>query len=65
MPPKISLRAARVNANLSQDEAAKKLGINKWKLLKWEKDPSLVKVKYLPRIEEVYKYPTDYIFFNS
>ncbi|WP_333743457.1 helix-turn-helix domain-containing protein, partial [Lacticaseibacillus rhamnosus] len=30
--PKISVRAARVNAGFSQDEAAKKLGISRFTL---------------------------------
>lgn len=34
---KISLRAARINANLTLIEAAKKLGVNKSTLIKWEK----------------------------
>ena len=39
---KISLRAARVNANLTQTEAARRLGIGVNTLIKWEKDPGCI-----------------------
>ena len=34
---KVSLKAARVNANLTMGEAAQKVGINEATLRKWEK----------------------------
>lgn len=64
MPPKISLEAARVNAKLTQEKAAELIGINKWMLLRWEKNPASVKVQYLPKIESVYRYPVDFIIFE-
>ena len=42
--PKISLKAARVNAELNQQEAAELLGIDVSTLIRWEKDPRIVKV---------------------
>ena len=33
---KISLKAARVNANLTQQEAADKLGVSKHTIISWE-----------------------------
>lgn len=64
-PPKITLEAARINANLTLDEAAKALGVHKNTLINWEKDSSNIKISYLSKISEVYKYPTDYIFFGK
>lgn len=64
-PPKITLRAARVNAGLGIDEAAERIGVSSSTLRNWESDSSSVKVKHLGRIESVYQYPTDYIFFGE
>lgn len=61
----ITLKAARINAGLTQDEAAQALGISKSNLLTWESHPGEIKVKYLPRIEEVYGYPLSNINFCS
>ena len=63
--PKISLKAARVNAGLTQSEAAHKLGISQSLLLKWEKNPGLVQSRYMEKFSEVYKYPQDLIIFAS
>ena len=63
--PKISLKAARVNANLSQQKAAELLGIDVTTLIRWEKDPRIVKSGYHERISKIYHYPTDYIFFGT
>ena len=39
--PKISLKAARVNAELNQQEAAELLGIDVSTLIRWEKTREL------------------------
>ena len=52
----ISLEAARVNANMTQDEAAKELGISKATLVSWEKGntfPDIVKFKALCKIYSI------------
>ena len=61
---KISLRAARVIADLTLIEAAKRLGIGKDTLIKWEKNPDRVQPRYQKVISEVYKMPIDDIFFG-
>jgi len=63
--PKITLRAARVNAGLTLKEAAAKIGISVATLHKWEHDSSSIKVSQIKKIEEVYQYPTDNIFFGN
>lgn len=64
MSRKISLKAARVNANLTIIEAAKRLGIGKDTLIKWEKTPDCVQPRFQKIISEVYNMPIDDIFFG-
>ncbi len=64
MSTKISLKAARVNANLTIIEAAKQLGIGKDTLIKWEKEPDRVQPRYQRIISDVYNMPIDDIFFG-
>lgn len=63
--PKISLKAARVNANLSQQQAAKELGVDVSTVIRWEKDPAKVQAGYQSKISKTYKYPVNYIFFGN
>lgn len=62
---KITLRAARVNAGLTQTEAAKIFGINRDTLHKYEKDSSNVPRKFIVKVESVYNIPLDNIFFGK
>lgn len=63
--PKIQLKAARVNANLSQDEAAEKLNISKATLQNYESGKTMPQWDMVKKIGEVYNFPTDYIFFGN
>lgn len=63
--PQISLKAARVNAELSQKEAAELLGISKATLQNYEAGNTTPDILMSRKIEEVYKFPIDYIFFGS
>lgn len=65
MDTKISLRAARVNANLTIAQSAKLIGVDPSTLMRWERHPNMVQQKYLDRISKIYKYPTDNIFFGN
>lgn len=60
----ISLKAARVNANLTIVQASKKLGISKCTLIKWEKNSGLVNPILQDRISKAYNIPIEYIFFG-
>lgn len=62
--PQISLKAARVNANLTQEEAAKKLGINKATLQNYETGSTSPTMDMVEKIAETYNFPKDYIFFG-
>jgi len=64
-PPKISLRAARENADLTLKEAASEIGVSVATLHKWEHDSSSIKISQVNKIEEVYNYPIEYIFFGK
>lgn len=63
--PQISMKAARVNADLSQDEAAKRLGISRATLQNYESGSTIPDILTARKIEEVYRFPVDYIFFGA
>lgn len=63
--PKIQLKAARVNANLTQKEAAKMLNISQATLQNYETGKTVPQWDMVEKIGEIYHYPTDYIFFGS
>mgnify|MGYP002626619168 CR=1 FL=1 len=50
----ITLKAARVNKDLTQKEAAMKLGIDPDTLRKWEKAESFPNVPQIQKIENLY-----------
>lgn len=60
---KISLAAARVNANLKQSEVAEKLHIGKQTVVNWEKGKTEPKTSQMRLLSELYKIPIDNIFF--
>lgn len=63
--PRISLNAARVNAGLSQQKAAEMLGISKATLQNYEAGSTVPDILMSRKIEEVYRFPADYIFFGA
>lgn len=58
----ISLAAARVNANLTQEEVAKALNVGKQTIVSWEKGKSEPKMSQSRQLSELYGIPLDYIF---
>lgn len=50
----ITLKAARVNAGLTQEQAAKALGVTEQTIINYEKGRRYPDVRILKRIEEVY-----------
>lgn len=62
--PRISLKAARVNADLSQKEAAKLLGVSTSTLQNYEAGSTMPDILMSRKIEEVYRFPVDFIFFR-
>lgn len=63
--PRISLKAARVNAELSQHEAAIRLGISRATLQNYESGNTVPDILMSRKMEEVYHFPMDYIFFGK
>lgn len=63
--PKITLAAARVNAGFTQEEAAIKLNISKETLSNYERGKSVPNWDMVKRMEDVYDFPTDFIFFGE
>lgn len=63
MSYKISLRAARINANLSQSEAAKKLNVSKDTVSNWESGKTSPNMEKLEVISRVYGIPYDMLNF--
>jgi DNA-binding XRE family transcriptional regulator len=60
---RVSLKAARINANLGQKEAASEIGVSPETLANWEKGKSYPNVPQITRIEEVYGLKYDDIIF--
>lgn len=60
---KITLKAARVNAGLTQKEAAIAIGVTKDTISNWERRKSFPGTKAIKRIEETYCVPYDSIIF--
>lgn len=60
--PKISLAAARVNANLTQEQVANELKVNKKTIVNWEKGYTSLSAVDFKKLTELYNMPGDYIF---
>ena len=60
----ISLRAARVNVNLTQKEVAEKLGFHQQTIAKYEKDSTKIPMDLLRQLSELYKVKLDHIFLG-
>jgi Predicted transcriptional regulators len=61
----ISLAAARVNANLTQEEVAAIMGVSKTTIVNWEKGRIVPGIPEMSMLSQVYKIPQDYIFLPS
>jgi XRE family transcriptional regulator len=59
---KISLKAARVNANLTQEEVAKLLRKNKQTIVNWENGKTVIDVGNFTALCQLYKIDKDCIF---
>lgn len=61
----VSLKAARVNAGLSQDVACERIGISRQTLSKYESGETSPTVQTLKTMCRVYSVPMDAISFNQ
>ena len=62
MSKKISLKAARVNENIKQVQAAKAVGVSVATLSNWENHKTFPRVDQLYTLCDYYKTPVDDIF---
>lgn len=60
---KLTLKAARVNKGLTQQEAAKRLKISNKTLLRWEKGETMPTANYILALCELYEIGYDNINF--
>ncbi|MBQ7067012.1 MAG: helix-turn-helix transcriptional regulator [Lachnospiraceae bacterium] len=63
--PKISLAAARTNAQLKQKEMADLLGVDVSTIINWEKGKSEPSASQLRKISEISGIPMDFIFVQE
>lgn len=61
----ITLKAARVNAGLTQSEAAKAIGVSISTLKNWEKGSTYPKQPHIMKICSLYNLQYDNIFFDK
>ena len=59
--PKITLKAARVNAELTLDEVAERIGKSKQTIVNWENGKTPIKYSDLIKLSEIYEMPVKYI----
>ena len=62
--PLISLKAARVNAGLTQKQASKLLGISQSTLQNYESGKNVPDIVMARQLEKLYGFPSDFIFFG-
>lgn len=62
---RISIKAARINANLTQEELASKLGVHRQTLSKWEENPAIMKINDAKKLCDVLNLSLSQIFFNN
>lgn len=60
---KISLKAARINADLTQDQVAKELGVNNKTVCAWENGKSFPGADKIDALCKLYGVPYDHINF--
>lgn len=63
--PKITMKAARVNAGLTQAEAASRIGVAQSTLKNWENGITCPKIPYFMKMCRVYEIACDSIFFED
>ena len=59
--PKITLKAARVNSELTLDDVAEIIGKSKQSIENWENGKTPIKYSDLLKLSELYEMPIQYI----
>lgn len=58
----ITLASARVNAGMTQEEIAHKMGVSKKTIINWEKGNTSPSFAVIQMLSSIYNIPADYIF---
>lgn len=61
----ISLAAARVNANMTQEDIAKAMNVSKTTIVNWEKGKIAPGIPEMEMMSRLHGIPQDYIFLPS
>lgn len=61
---KISIKAARVDAGLTQEELANKMGVHRLTISSWETNPSTMQIKDAELLCKILNIPISNIFFG-
>lgn len=61
----ISLAAARVNAEMKQEEAARIMGVDRSTIRRWEKGDKIPDYDETKKLSQLYGVPLDNIFFGK
>lgn len=61
----ISLAAARVNAGMTQEDAAREMHVSKQTIVSWEKGNSEPSISQGRELSKLYKMPLEYIFLSE
>ncbi len=63
MTNKLTMKAARINANLTQEELAKLVGVTKDTIGNWERGLSFPSISKIPLLEKAYNMKYEDIIF--
>lgn len=61
----ISLAAARVNAEMTQEQVAEKMQVDRSTVRRWEKGDKIPGYDESKKLSAIYNIPLDYIFFRK
>lgn len=61
----ISLAAARVNAEMTQEQVAEKMQVDRSTVRRWEKGDKIPGYDESKKLSAIYNIPLDYIFFGK
>jgi len=62
---RLSIKAARVNANLTQEALAEKMGVHRQTIAAWETNPAAIKIKEAERLCSILGVSFSQIFFKN
>ena len=62
---RISLAAARVNANMTQADVAEKIGVSRQTIINWESNKVSMSIADFTMLSKIYNIPQEYIFLPN